>query len=453
MLSLLISIVGIILTLLIIIGIHELGHFLAARCLGVKVLRFSLGFGKALWRKTDKRGTEYVIAAIPLGGYVKMLDEDEGPVPDNQLHLSYNTQPFYKKFIIVAAGPLSNLILAFVLYWLLFIIGFNSIAPVIGNIIPQSIASQAGLKPNQEIVSVDNKTTTGWMSVIIRILSHTGETGSLPIETKSFNVSSPIYPYTLDLQNWHMDNLKPDPLESLGIVPYEPTIPAIIGKVETNSPAAKSQLQIGDKITAIDGKPIQNWLDMLTIIEKNPSQQLIFTLDRDAKHQVVPVTIGYQRDMLLKKHGYLGIMPQFKLPEGMLRKVQYGPLTAISHAWQNLCDFTFLNLNLVGKLLTGKASLKSLGGPISIFQSAGIALNQGITSFMSFLAFLSISIGIINIFPIPGLDGGHILFQVIEVIIRRPIPQKYLILFYRLGVILLLLLIFQAVTNDILRLQ
>jgi len=452
LLSLLISVVGIILTLLIIIGVHELGHFLAARWLGVKVLRFSLGFGKALWRRTDKRGTEYMIAAIPLGGYVKMLDEDEGPIPDNQRHLSFNIQPFYKKFLIVAAGPFFNLILAFILYWLLFIIGFNSIAPVIGKVTPQSIASEAGLKPNQEIVSVDNTPTTGWMGVIIRILSHTGETGSLPIETKPLNTTT-INPYSLDLKNWQMNNLKPDPLESLGIVPFEPNIPPIIDQVAADSPAAKAQLQIGDKITQINGKPIHDWLDMVAIVDKNPSQPLNFTLNRQGKIQTIIVTTGYQRDMLFKKHGYLGVTPQFKWPPGMFRKIQYGPILAVTHAWQNICDFTFLNFNLVGKLITGKASLKSLSGPISIFQSAGLALNQGIASFMSFLAFLSISIGIINIFPIPGLDGGHILFQVIEVIIRRPIPQRYLVLLYRLGVIVLLMLIFQAITNDILRLQ
>ena len=452
LLTLLVSIIGIIATLLIIIGIHEFGHFLAARCLGVKVLRFSLGFGKAIWRKTDKTGTEYMIAAIPLGGYVKMLDEEESSVPKDQRHLTFNAQPFYKKFIIVAAGPVFNLILAFLLYWMLYIVGFVTIAPVIGKIAPNSIAFQAGLKPQQEIVSVDDIPTIGWMSVIVRLLSHTGEKGSLPISTKPLDASI-INPYTLDLTNWHMDNLKPDPLDSLGIIPYEPNIPMIIGQVAPDSAAAKANLQVGDKITQLNGKPLHDWFDLTNMVDKNPSQKLTLSINRQGKIQNIDVTPSYRRDMLFKKHGVLGIAPEFQWPKGMLRKIQYGPVLAATHAWQNIRDFTYLNFIIIGKLFTGKASLQSLGGPISIFQSAGLALNQGIAPFMSFLAFLSISIGIINIFPIPGLDGGHILFQVIELIMRRPIPQRVLMLLYRVGIILLLLLVFQAITNDILRLQ
>jgi len=361
----LISLIGILLTIFLIIGIHESGHFFIARALGIKVLRFSIGFGKTLFRWHDKKGTEYVFAAIPLGGYVKMLDENEGTVKEEERHLAYNRQPAYKKLAVVIAGPLANLLFAFLLYWLLFMVGFTSIVPIIGSVTPHSIAANAGLKPQQEIIRVDNTPTTSWMSIAIRILTHTGETDQIHISTVPFNhnTATPDQ-YFLDLRSWHMDELKPDPLTSLGISPYFPVV----------------------------------------------------------------------------------------LPKNILRYNQYGPITALSHALQNTYDFTYMNFIVLGKLFTGKVSLKSIGGPISIFANAGAALNQGITAFLSFLAFISISIGVINILPIPGLDGGHILFQLIELITRRPVSLKMQNLLYRLGFIILILVIVQAVTNDILRL-
>ncbi len=367
LLTILISLLGIIITLLLIIGFHEYGHFIAARLLGIKILRFSIGFGKPLWRRYDKKGTEYVIAAIPLGGYVKMLDSTEENIGQEDLPLAFNHQPFYKKFLVVIAGPLANLILAIVLYWLLFMMGFTSIAPVVGKVTPHSIAANAGFKPYDEILSVDHKPTSNWMRVLVRILSRTGDTDTMQITVKSLN-NQTKQTYQLNLAEWHMDNLKPDPLTSLGLQPYAP------------------------------------------------------------------------------------LSPESQWPKNFLRHNQYGPIDALFQAWQHTYDFLYLNFNIIGKLITGKISLQSLGGPLSIFESAGAALNHGMVSFLSFLAFLSISVGIINVFPIPGLDGGHLLFQIIEAIWRRPIPPRVVALSYRLGLIVLVLLIFQAMVNDVLRL-
>ncbi len=452
MLTLLLYLAGILLTIFFVIGIHECGHFIAARLMGVKVLRFSIGFGKALYRRYDKKGTEYIFAAIPLGGYVQMLDENEEPVAKDQLHLAYNRQPFYKKFIIVAAGPLSNILFAFLLYWSLFIIGFTSVLPVTGEISPHSIAANAGIKPQQQIISVDNTATTSWMSVIIRILSHSGNQDQLAMSTKSMTAAAMPQKHLLDLTHWRMNDLKPDPLESLGIMPYVPNIPAVIGSIVKDSPAAKSPLKIGDKILAVNNKRVSNWLGFITEIDIHPNQTLALTLQRQGKTQTIDVPISYQRDLLFKKHGYLGVAPQFHWPKNLLRENKYDPFTALSHAWQNTYDFAYLNLMMFGKLIMGKVSLQSLGGPIAIFQGAGLTLSEGITPFMSFLAFLSIAIGMINILPIPGLDGGHMLFQIIESVTRRPIAPRILILSYRLGLIVLVLLIIQAITNDILRL-
>ena len=452
MLILLISIIGIFLTLILIIGIHEFGHFIAARLLGVKVLSFSIGFGKALWSRYDKKGTEYIISAIPLGGYVKMLDENESLVADNQLHLTFNRQPYYKKFIIVAAGPLSNLLLAFGLYWTLFMIGFTSIAPVIGHVTPNSIAANAGVKSQYEIISIDGRSTASWMGVVMRILSRTGEHTTLQMQLKSIT-DNKTRSVNLNLTDWRMNNLKPDPLESLGLRPYEPEIPMIIGQITPNSPAARtSLLYTGDKIISLDSKPVTNWITLVTLIDQRPQQEVKLGIERRGKIKIITITTDYRRDYRFRKHGFLGIAPDFQWPETFLRTNQYNPATAALRAWQNIYDFTHLNLMIIGKIFTGKASLQSLGGPVAIFQSAGTALNQGIAPFLSFLAFLSVSIGIINILPIPGLDGGHLLFQTIEAIIGRPVSSKILALCYRLGIIALVLLVIQTMINDILRL-
>ena len=449
MLSIAIAILGIFLTIFFVVGVHEFGHFIIARLVGIKVLRFSFGFGKTLFHWYDKKGTEYVIAAIPLGGYIKMLDENEGSVAKEELPFAYNRQPLYKKAAVVIAGPAFNMVFAFVLYWLLFVIGFITVVPVIGNVTPHSIAAEAGLKPQQEIVRINNKPILSWTSVAIRLLSSVGEKGQLSIETKDL-ASSRTETHILNLSSWKMDELQPNPLDSLGILPYAPVIPPVIGNISDESPAAKSKLKIGDKIISIDKKPVKDWMEVMMAIATHPEEYIPFTVMRDKKMQTFLVGIDSQYDYF-KKIGYLGIGSTFVWPENLIRKIQYTPIAALSHAWQNTYDFTYINFLIFGKMITGKISVKSLGGPITIFSSAGSALNSGLLSFISFLAFLSISIGFINLLPIPGLDGGHLLFQLIEFVIRRPISLRVQFFCYRLGIILLLILITQALVNDFLR--
>jgi regulator of sigma E protease len=451
MLNILTSIISIIITILLVVGIHELGHFLVARWAGIKVIRFSIGFGKKLCGWHDKKGTEYIIAAIPLGGYVKMLGDDDEIVSPDQQHLAYNRQPVYKKMAVAAAGPFFNILFAFVIYWALFVTGFVSIAPVIGTIKPHSIAAQAGLQPQQEIIKIDDQLTHNWITIIVEMLSRAGDKDSMTIQVKPLHENN-ISEHVLPLNTWHMDDLKPDPLDSLGITPYEPVIPAIIGKISADSPASHSDLKIGDTILAIQGIPVQDWLDAMTKISLHPEQTVSFTVKRGKDTRVIPVTLGYKRDILFEKHGFLGVTPDFTWPPELLRHNKYGPIQALPHAWQDVMIFTKMNFLVIGKMLTGKISLESLGGPITIFQSAGAALNNGVLSFFAFLAFLSISIGIINIIPIPGLDGGHILFQIIEALTQKPLSHRLQMLLYRLGFIFLILLMFQAIVNDILRL-
>jgi regulator of sigma E protease len=446
------SIVGIIITILFVVGVHEAGHFFVAKWSGVKVLRFSIGFGKALFTWHDKSGTEYVLAAIPLGGYVKMLDEDEENVPESERHLAYNRQPFYKKFAIIAAGPATNLLFAFIIYWFLFVIGFVTIAPVIGSLVPKSIAAEAKLPVDREITQVDNKNTHNWVSIIVYLLARAGDTTGLSLQLKDLDTQK-TQSYVLDLSHWHLDDLKPDPLQSLGIVPYNPILPNIIGNVVANSPAAQAGLHNKDQIIAIEDKPTADWDTLVSKFVDKPGKSLKFTVKRGTQILVLPVMIGSQQNYFLAPHGYLGFSPAFEWPKKYLQLNKYGPLEAMSRAWDDIKLFTDMNFMVLGKMITGKISLESLGGPITIFQSAGNALNNGALSFLSFLAFLSVSIGIINILPIPGLDGGHLLFQLIEAITRKPLQPRVVMLMYRFGLILLVLVMVQALVNDILRLR
>lgn len=450
MLGILISIIGIILTIFFIVGIHEFGHFIVARLMGIKVLRFSLGFGKTLFKWQDKKGTEFALSAIPLGGYVKMLDETEDTVDESEAHLAFNRQPLYKKIAVVLAGPLSNFIFAFILYWMLFVIGFTAMIPLIGKITPHSLAAEAGLKSQDEIVSINNKKTIDWNAVVFRLISYAGDVNEVKIKTQSLH-SSTIQDHTLDLTKWKMDDLKPDPLNSLGIEPYQPDVPPIIGTLQPNSPASESGLKINDVILTIGQQSILNWQQLMTLIVTHPSETLVFTIQRQGKKFSLPVAIGSKRGSFFQKQGFLGVSPQFKWPDILFRKIKYDPLHALAPAKQQVIDFTSLNFILLGKMLTGKISLQGLGGPITIFESAGTALNNGILPFISFLAFFSIAIGVINVLPIPGLDGGHLLIYFIEFIIRRPLSLRLQMLLLRLGIIALFILITQALVNDIQR--
>jgi regulator of sigma E protease len=452
MLHLLISIAGVILTILFVVGTHEAGHFLAARAVGVKVITFSIGFGKKIFSWRDKSGTEYVFALIPLGGYVRMLDESEAPVAEHESHRAYNQQPYYKKFIIVAAGPFTNFLCAFLLYWLIFSIGFVTIKPIIGEVKPRSIAAEAGLKPQQEITRVDGQDIKTWTNVLFRLLAHTGSKDHL-----TMSVTNPGSPQeksiTLELSNWKMDDLNPNPLESIGITPYEPPLKLEIGTIKPDSAAARSSLAIGDKLIAVNKAAIKDWIELSTVIQNHPNQELIFTIKRQSKTMDIAVTVGSHRNWLMQQKGSLGISPSFHMPENLLQKVHYSPLSAIPKAFHETVDFAHFNLLLFGKMLTGKLSLESLGGPITIFDSAGDSLNYGFLPFISFLAFLSISIGIINILPIPGLDGGHLFIQTIEAITRRTLPENAVLFMYRIGFLFIIFIMLHAMINDVLRLM
>lgn len=451
MLHIIVSFIGILFTIIFIVGTHEAGHFFAARLVGVKVLTFSIGFGKTLLHRVDKSGTEYIFALIPLGGYVRMVDETEGHVEKKDLRRAYNRQPLYKKCIIVLAGPLMNFICAVMLYWVIFTAGFTTVKPIIGSIKPNSIAAQAGMKPNQQIIRIDQNTIQTWPNALFQILSHIGSNDQMQVTVANLDGQHKTS-HQLDLTNWKMDKLNPDPLQSLGMTMYEPPMKLEIGFIKPDSPAVKAGLHVGDKLIAINNIPLESWLQVIGIIQDHPDQQVIFTIKRNHKTINLPVTIGSQRNIFLTKSGTLGIAPDVKFPPQMQQHIQYSPLAAIPRAVKETYDFASFNLLLFGKMVTGKLSLESLGGPITIFDSAGDSLNYGFIPFFGFLAFLSVSIGVINLFPIPGLDGGHLFLQTIEAVIRRSIPENIISILYRMGFLFIIFIMVQAMVNDVLRL-
>ena len=290
MISALIGIGSILLTLLFVVGTHEFAHFAMARLVGVKVLRFSIGFGKRLLHWHDKSGTEYVFALVPLGGYVKMLDENEdGAIDPKEAPFAYNRQPFYKKFLIVLAGPACNLVCAILLYWMIYMVGFTAVKPLVGDVTPNSIAAQAGLQAQQLIVAVDNKPVSSWMGIIFRLMSHVGEKSPLTIVVEDKNHAKKTV--QLNVSTWHLDELTPDPLTSLGFKPYMPPIPMIVGMIDPKAPAAKANLRYGDTLLAINKKPVNNWEDLVTLIAEHPGATLTFTLRRGSQTLDVPVMI------------------------------------------------------------------------------------------------------------------------------------------------------------------
>ena len=420
----------------ILITVHEYGHFWVARKNGVKVERFSIGFGTPLWRKTDKHGTEYVIALIPLGGYVKMLDERVDDVAPEDADKTFNCKSVYQRIAIIAAGPLANFAFAIFAFYLMFLIGLPSVKPIIGNILPDSIAAQAQLPDNVEIVSVANKATSDWLDVNLALI---GEIGSktIDIQTKSSD-SQRINKLTLNTQDWKFSPEKMSAMESLGIKPFSPQVYSELAHVAKDSPAERAGLLLGDVLIALNGQSIDgNWQQFSDEIKKFPNQQVNVTITRDNGVRM----------------GYLGVSPKVdKWPNEYLIDISYGPIDAIGQSITRTWNLVTLSLNMIGKLLTGDVSVKNLSGPISIAQGAGNSAGYGLVYFLGFLALISINLGIINLLPLPVLDGGHLLYYIIELLTGKPVPEKIQEVGFKFGAMALLGLMSIAIFNDISRL-
>lgn len=440
-----------ILALLLLITIHELGHFLVARCCGVKVLRFSFGFGKVLASWRDKKGTEYAWSLFPLGGYVKMLDETEGNVPKNERHLAFNNKPLWARIAIVLAGPLFNFLFAFVALWLMLVIGIKSLAPMIDEVTPNSLAAKAGLTAKQEILFLNQQKITSWRDFEYALMPLIGTSDPVDITTKSL-LNGKEKVFHLPLGNWQLDAKNPDILDSLGIRPFIPTIPPVIGEVMTDSPAQSVDLHAGDRIISVNGQKINDWLMLVDFVKHHPHQNIILSIDREGKSKNITVRADGQKNNG-QDEGYLGLRSQrVDWPEHWLRVQRETPLRAIVPAFEQTTTLVGATFTLIGRLVMGKLPIQSISGPVGIAQGAGQSARSGLSYYLSFLALVSISLGVLNLLPIPMLDGGHLLFYLIEFVRRRPLSDEFKSVGIYLGLVLLVTLMIIALSNDLARL-
>ncbi|BFI65481.1 protease RseP [Yersinia pseudotuberculosis] len=451
MMSILWSLAAFIVALGILITVHEFGHFWVARRCGVRVERFSIGFGKALWRRTDRQGTEYVIALIPLGGYVKMLDERVEAVAPELRHQSFNNKTVLQRAAIVSAGPIANFLFAIVAYWLVFIIGVPSVRPVVGDISPQSIAAQANISSGMELKSVDGIETPDWDSVRLALISRIGDK-QMQVGVAPFG-SDNVVEKTLDLRQWQFEPDKQDPVVALGIIPRGPQIESVLAEVQPGSAAQKAGLQAGDRIVKVNGQLLDRWQTFVLQVRDNPGQPLVLDIERvgtPLSLTLIPDTksVGENRS-----EGFAGVVPKvIPLPDEYKTIRQYGPFTAVYQAGDKTWQLMRLTVSMLGKLITGDVKLNNLSGPISIAQGAGVSAEYGLVYYLMFLALISVNLGIINLFPLPVLDGGHLLFLAIEKLKGGPVSERVQDFSYRIGSILLVLLMGLALFNDFSRL-
>lgn len=445
------TVLAMIVTLGILVTIHEWGHYWVARRCGVKVLRFSVGFGKPLWLRKGRDGTEYAIAAIPLGGYVRMLDEREGDVAEHEKQQAFNNKSVWQRIAIVAAGPIVNLIFAVFAYWLMFVVGVSAIAPVVGGIAPLSPAAQSALASGMEITAVDDQPVRSWEEVNLRLASRVGDTGELRIAAKS-SVSAESQVYAVQLSAWSVDLENETPIRALGLEPFRPVVEPVLGQVVPDEPAALAGLKTGDKILAVNGELINDWAALVEKIRSHPAQPLRLEILRDGRRvlTVTPKAVIMPDGSVEGRIGAGVEVPEW--PESMQRTIEYNVFEALPAAVGKTYHMIALTLDSIWKMIEGVISVKNLSGPITIAKVAGASAASGFEPFISFLAYLSISLGVLNLLPIPMLDGGHLLYYAIELVRGKPVSERVQMMGLKVGMAILLSLMTLAIVNDVMRL-
>jgi regulator of sigma E protease len=447
--SLLFTISSFVVALAILIAVHEFGHFWVARKLGVKVLRFSIGFGRPLWRHQARDGeTEYVIAAIPLGGYVKMLDEREAPVDAADRERAFNRQSLPVRSAIVVAGPLFNFIFAIFAFWLIFVMGDIGLKPLVGEVEPDSRAEQAGFLPGDEILEVGEQKTPSWENVVYSLLAQSLDQTSLPIRVLSESgLERQRMLDTRDLQTLAEEGKV---LENLGLKPDRPTFPPVIGEVLSGEPAERAGLLTGDRILSVDGTTVESWPQWVEYVQARPEQTLQLEIERAGEILTLPITTAVMGEGE-KAYGRIGagVDAPDELMEGYRSLVRYGPVDAVGHAFTKTWDMSLLMLRMLGKMVIGEVSVKNLSGPISIADTAGKSASFGLVYFIKFLAVVSVSLGVLNLLPIPVLDGGHLFFFLIEAVKGGPLPERFVEQGQKIGMMILLVIMSIAFYVDL----
>lgn len=448
-----ITLLAFIAAIAILVVIHEMGHYWVARLCGVKVLRFSVGFGRAIYTKRFANSeTDWVISAIPLGGYVKMLDEREGEVATHELHLAFNRQPVLQRMAIVVAGPLANLLLAILLFWALFIYGVPSLKPVLGKVLPNTPAASAFLQEQETIVSINEQAIPSWEQVSWVLLDLALQ-GATEARIEARTAQGDLVRHVLNLKALTPDNMDENFLHSLGLQPYQPLVRPVIGKLVEGGVAQRAGLLPNDKILRVDSRKIQDWKDLVGAVRGHPGQLLQLEIERSGTLQVLNLTPEATSEANITV-GKIGAAPYINRREfdALLTNVHYAPLAAFGHAVRKTWEIAKVSLKSLGKMVIGEMSLKNLSGPITIADYAGQSAQMGVVAYLSFLALISISLGVLNLLPIPLLDGGHLLYYTVELIKGSPMSEKAWEAGQKIGIALLVTLMALALFNDFSRL-
>lgn len=434
----------------ILVTFHEYGHFWVARKCNVKILRFSIGFGRPLWKRTfGKDRTELVIAALPLGGYVKMLDEREGQVPVEELSRTFNRQPLSQRTAIVLAGPLFNFLFAILAYWMMYMVGLTGLQPLVGEVEPQSIASDAGIRSDDKVIAVDTRETATWTMVVDNLVSSVVDGGRVKLTlSRPDGVEREVF---INLQDVSIDDLaEKGLLEHIGITPKQFIVPAVIGEVQAGLAADRAGLQAGDKILRVNEIEIKDWRDWVEVIRKNPETQLSVEVQQGEELKIITLRPDRKQLEQGEEIGFIGAIN--RAPPLLVAEESYSPIPALARAIFRTFDMSWLTLRMLGKMITGEASYRNLSGPISIAQYAGESAENGLAAFLWFLGIVSVSLGVLNLLPVPLLDGGHLLYYLIEFCRRKPVSETAQLVGQQIGLFILLALMVLVFYNDIVRL-
>jgi regulator of sigma E protease len=451
------SLVAFVVAIGILVSVHEFGHFWVARRLGFKVLRFSLGFGRPLLMRKSKDAdeVEYVLAAIPLGGYVRLLDERDGPVPPGEEHRAFNRRPPLARVVVLLAGPGANFLFAILAYWILFMQGVPGLKPVIGEVVPDSHAAQADLRRLDEIVEVAGKATPTRQAAMLSILEEVVEEGAVPLEVR--DERGGLRSLTIRVPESERRGLTEpgELLRGLGLSFWYPPQPVVVAELSPEDPAARAGLAVGDRIVAVDGKAVGDYPAFVAEIRSRPDRPTRITAIRDGKtidFDLVPKTVVEEGRTVGKIGLGAALGDGSGFPESMQTVERHGPFAAIAPAVRETWEKSALTVRFLWRMVTGHVSTKNISGPINIAQYAGLTATEGFTYYLGFLALVSISLAVLNLLPVPVLDGGQIVFQLVEMVKGTPLSMEAQVFGQKVGIAMLIVLMGFAFYNDLTRL-